>query len=647
MEVYDHLSHLFIADPERDPFPEGLPNRKELQSAMETFILSASGWRTIFSADSDPQSRSSEIDGAHKIMAAAAAFVLTEHLKALSGTSSPVIYTGCDARPTGSSIMDIMHRVFLGEKTRIHPIFICAAPEIMASVKLDDQADGFAYISASHNPIGYNGFKFGGADGAVYGGSDSAKLIHRFRELIAEPDIIERMAKLIRRTNTADYSELLQKVRSNKHLALQRYTLFTQRVVSGKVQVPHQQTFFQRLEQSLSRAPVGIIGELNGSARSTSIDLNFLRKCGFMVEMFNNIPGQVVHRIVPEGESLNDCLTLLEKLHGENGAYTLGYVPDNDGDRGNIVFFNKNRNRAEIIQAQEVFALAVLAELAYDAAERRKAGFSSSHESAGDEKQAVVVNGPTSMRIEEIARIFSAEVYRAEVGEANVVNLAEHLRSRGYRVRILGEGSNGGNITHPATVRDPLNTLFSLIKLLSFREEDSPYNLFKQWCSLAEGRYHYDPEFNLQDILGSLPAFITTSAYEDEAIMKIKTIDHGLLKRRYEEIFLEEWEKQKLYLRETFGIHSWREINYEGTEMKAGFGPDFRSGEEKGGLKIIFTGKNGQDSDFIWMRGSGTEPVFRVMVDCAGTDRGRHDWLLHWQRDMIERADSAGSKKRI
>ena len=70
-------------------------------------------------------------------------------------------------------------------------------------------------------------------------------------------------------------------------------------------------------------------------------------------------------------------------------------------------------------------------------------------------RPAVVVNGPTSMRIERIAEAYGAGVFRAEVGEANVVNLAAARRSGGYEVRILGEGSNGGNITHPATVRDP------------------------------------------------------------------------------------------------------------------------------------------------------------------------------------------------
>ena len=72
-------------------------------------------------------------------------------------------------------------------------------------------------------------------------------------------------------------------------------------------------------------------------------------------------------------------------------------------------------------EAQEVFALSVLAELAY---------LNWSGTDTG--KTAVAINGPTSMRIEEIAKTFGAEIFRAEVGEANVVNLASELRDKGY-----------------------------------------------------------------------------------------------------------------------------------------------------------------------------------------------------------------------
>jgi phosphoglucomutase len=52
------------------------------------------------------------------------------------------------------------------------------------------------------------------------------------------------------------------------------------------------------------------------------------------------------------------------------------------------------------------------------------------------------------------------------------------LREKGYIVRILGEGSAGGNITHPSAVRDPLNTVMALVKLLSVRTKAEKKGLF-------------------------------------------------------------------------------------------------------------------------------------------------------------------------
>ena len=43
----------------------------------------------------------------------------------------------------------------------------------------------------------------------------------------------------------------------------------------------------------------------------------------------------------------------------------LGYMPDCDGDRGNIVYWDKNQKKSVILKAQEVFSLSVLSELLF------------------------------------------------------------------------------------------------------------------------------------------------------------------------------------------------------------------------------------------------------------------------------------------
>ena len=63
-----------------------------------------------------------------------------------------------------------------------------------------------------------------------------------------------------------------------------------------------------------------------------------------------------------------------------------------------------------------------------------------------------------------------------------------------------------------------------------------------------------------------------------------------------------------------------------------------------GGLKIVFQDANGEDTDFIWMRPSGTEPLFRVMADALGDDLERHNYLIEWQRQLVEASALKGQR---
>jgi phosphoglucomutase len=345
---------------------------------------------------------------------------------------------------------------------------------------------------------------------------------------------------------------------------------------------------------------------------------------GIQFEAINAQPGEIVHRIVPEGESLEPCRILLEELHSRNPAFVLGYVPDCDGDRDNLLIWDGSKARA--LEAQEVFALACVAELAQ---------LAWTGELYNGSKAAVAVNDPTSLRVDRIAAAFGAAVFRAEVGEANVVGLARNLRENGYTVRILGEGSAGGNITHPSAVRDPLHTVLALAKLLSLRTENNKPGLFELWCSASGQKCHSG--YSLADVIASLPPSVTTPAYSPDAILKITSTDHGALKSRYQRIFVREWEERKNDLKARYGIYSWEAAAYNGTQERKGIADFGEAG--KGGLKVNFLDNNGVAIASLWMRGSATEPVFRIMADADGTDRQIERDFIEWQRRMITEAD--------
>jgi phosphoglucomutase len=503
---------------------------------------------------------------------------------------------------------------------------------------------GFIYISASHNPLGHNGFKFGLTDGGVLPGSSAALLIRAFRLLTGPGDSpetrIKRLRRLQERPEGAQAGESRAEDRGAKKAAYGAYLSFSSQVVYGS----REKELRAALIRGLAAYPVNIACDFNGSARAASIDAEFLGGLGIKLRAINGKPGGIAHRIVPEGESLEPCRRFLSECHAGDPSFLLGYMPDCDGDRGNLVIWDEEAGGARSLEAQEVFALCCVAELAHLAWTGEAGAPCSGTPAAGKAKTALVVNDPTSLRADRIARAFGADIFRAEVGEANVVGLARKLRDQGYTVRVLGEGSAGGNITHPSAVRDPLDTLFSLLKLLCVREgppgRGAEGGFFSIWLSRL-GR-PAPKNFSLADVIASLPPFISTGAYEDRAVLRVKTTDHGALKDRYQRVFLEEWENRRGELRDRYGILSWEAAAYQGLAERRKIR---RFGEAgRGGLKIDFLNREGQAVAAIWMRGSATEPVFRIMADAEGRDQGFEQDLIGWQRRMVSRADAAGEE---
>lgn len=585
-------------------------------------ITSASGWRKVFAQSKDENDKSPDISPEDEIISAFAAELFADYL--LKKNPHAKVILGRDTRPTGAAIAKVMLKVLLSKKISLSYPQIIAAPEIMAFAHF---ADGFIYISASHNPIGHNGIKFGLNDGGVLNGQENAELVKIFNEKCASQKEIERMGALLDSIPDSSLSDILSKVQEEKSKALACYEKFEKETISGFGEEDAQNLFLNQISSFLKEKPLGIIADMNGSARSLSIDSTFFNKIGINFYSINSQAGQIVHAIIPEPENLVWCAKEMERLQSQgHSEVTLGYMPDCDGDRGNIVYWEQKSKEARVLKAQEVFALSVLSELACSYTENQK-------------NLALAANCPTSMRIEEIAKAFNAEVFRAEVGEANVVNLAREKRSQGYTVRILGEGSNGGNITHPAAVRDPLNTIFALIKLLVIKDDQNKgkKGLFHTWLSLRGQEEKYRADFTLSDIIESLPAYTTTGVAEERAVLKIKSPDHSALKSRFQKIFEEEWQAKKDELAQKYGIHSYEAVGTLGTKEIRNLSDYSQS--KKGGLKILFFDKNKSPLAYIWMRGSGTEPVFRVMCDIKGNNSAGEHELLNWEREMILKAD--------
>nr|MDA3850432.1 hypothetical protein [Spirochaetaceae bacterium] len=421
--IIDKQTELKVAHPSKKLLPKSLPSRDDIDRALKPLILSASGWRKVFVSSGDENSMDENLSPADRLLSAAMARVFAEFVKEKSSMEHPTILLGMDSRPTGPMMGDIMCRIFLKEGIDVKPLFIVAAPEIMASVGQNKEIQGFCYISASHNPVGHNGVKFGLATGGVIGGEQAAELIESFKKLMDDDSALEDLLR--DEIMGAPLEKCYAGLEENKNKTYRDYLHFSYTVAGAGIEP---KVFKAQMGLAMESRPLGVVGELNGSARSLSVDPLYLQSLGVKARLINNTPRNFVHAMVPEGDSLNYCREELELAHQEDPSFLLGYVPDCDGDRGNLVYFSKKEGKALILQAQQVFALSALAELTYQRCLPQ-----------GEKTRlAIAVNGPTSRRIDEMAETLGVKVFRAEVGEANVVNLAQSLRDRGYVVPILG-----------------------------------------------------------------------------------------------------------------------------------------------------------------------------------------------------------------
>lgn len=617
--------------------PVGFASHEEVLATFRHFIVSASGWRSIFSAsESDPERTTAATDN----IVAVAAYAFSEFLAERSESGSEralSVLVARDTRPTGPRITEIAARVLIAWGFEVRYAGVVATPELLAYVRDTDEVDAFFLSTASHNPIEYNGIKLGLGDGAVLAPEQATLLGTRFKELVEDAASVEQARELANRVSAERLDAVLRTAEERKRAVYEAYRGAVTRSYTGIPEGEAQAAIWDRLGKRIRESAPGVLVDYNGGARTLSVDRDVMKELGIRLVEMNADPGAVAHEIVPEGEGLEPCVSRLAELHAKDAGYTLGYVTDNDGDRGNIVIYDERSGEIRSIHAQELFALVCMIELAWMVHTGRI-----TYDERGRclQKVAVVANGPTSLRVDRIAAAFDATVFRAEVGEANVVALARVLRRRGYLVRMLGEGSNGGSIIEPAEVRDPLATLGALLKLLFTPTlETSPErDLFAIWCARSGNREAYRSDYGIGTVLATLPPFRTTSTAESRARVEIGSADRGELKREYSRLLPEAFESLKSRVGQRLPIYRWDIVQNIGTDEVRGADKQSRADGAQGGFKLLLKNEIGRPIGFAWMRASGTEPIFRVLADTEGADQETERILLQWHSDLVQRA---------
>jgi phosphomannomutase len=291
------------------------------------------------------------------------------------------VVLGRDTRTSGEMLEHAVTCGLLAAGCEVVKIGVAPTPTVQIYVA-ETRARGGIAVTASHNPAEYNALKLFNREGLFFNHYERSELLDLYHQ------------SEFRQATNASIQSVLTETEKPVQLHIDR--------VLAHVNV-------ERIRARRFR--VALDG-VNGAGSVMSV--RFLRDVlGCELAAISVDPTKPFPREAePKPEVLDDLRALIASSRAE-----VAFAQDPDGDRLAI-----GDELGRILDNDDVLALAV------DCALRRKPG-------------PVVVNLTTSSAIEEIGRRHNCPVYRAPVGEANVV---EQMRVTG--AVIGGEGSNGGII---------------------------------------------------------------------------------------------------------------------------------------------------------------------------------------------------------
>ncbi|KPJ65438.1 hypothetical protein AMJ44_10130 [candidate division WOR-1 bacterium DG_54_3] len=325
------------------------------------------------------------------------------YLSGKSSQSLPKIVVGTDPRSSSEFIKGIVFSGLLYTGCKIVDLGICPTPTVGIMVR-ELKAAGGIIITASHNPLPWNGLKFMREDG-IFLNEDQA------RNLI---DIYQ--AKKFKKGKTGNLTSNSSRINIHIKNILKAINPRAIRRNSFKVAVDC----------------------CNGAGSEASIRL--LQKLGCKIESVNCNPSlPFPHPPEPVSENLAELCSLVKRKNAD-----IGFAFDSDADRLAIV-----SEEGKPVGEEMSLALAVKYIL-------------NQHRNGSPKKKIVITNLSTTRAIDDLVRDFGGNTIRTRIGE---VHVAEELKK--LKGLIGGEG-NGGVIYPPVGFnRDGLTALALILSLMA------------------------------------------------------------------------------------------------------------------------------------------------------------------------------------
>ncbi|MBI5399001.1 phosphoglucosamine mutase [Candidatus Saganbacteria bacterium] len=317
------------------------------------------------------------------------------------------VVIGTDPRASSEFIKGIVFSGLLATGCRVIDLGICPTPTVGIMVR-ELKADGGMVITASHNPLPWNGLKFMRHDGIFLNAPQAQKLIKIFET----KKFVAGASTGVTVNNSANNFHV-RKILQTLQLGVVRRRRFRVAIDccngAGSIIVPE------------------LLGKLNCQIFAINCDIT---------KPFSHDPE-------PIAKNLKDLIRLVKATKAD-----IGFALDSDADRLAII-----TNEAKPAGEELTLALAVKYLLEN---ERR----------ADPKHRLVVTNLSTTMLLDDIAKKNTARVVRTKIGE---VHVAEKLKALGG---LIGGEGNGGVIYPPVGFnRDAMAGITIILKLLARQKQ--------------------------------------------------------------------------------------------------------------------------------------------------------------------------------
>jgi phosphomannomutase len=319
----------------------------------------------------------------------------------------PKMVLGRDSRTSGEMCRLAVLSGLLATGCEIIDIGICPTPTAQIAVeKL--KAQGGIVITASHNPMQWNGLKFIRPDGTFLVEREAKKLF----DLVKNNKIVYQPWMELGRIRS-DHSWI------QKHIEeiLKLKYLDINKIKRKKLKV--------------------VLDCCNGAGGVISPDLLKALGCQ-VIELFCDPNGNFAHNPEPLPENLVSLCQAVKKNKAD-----IGFANDPDVDR-----------------------LAIVSDLGTPLGEEATLALATKFIVSKKPKSKVVTNVSTSRMIDDIAQEFGSKVYRTKVGEAHVVR-----RLKAVKGVIGGEGNGGVILPELHYGRDALVGMALILEYLTESEK--------------------------------------------------------------------------------------------------------------------------------------------------------------------------------